>query len=190
MAACDKIGVESSRSTGTIWAIVKRMTPTVDVAQDYFRANAFRMAHKIVKEGSPQLLVDVLSRPNVGALDPIKQESGGGGGFFLSVQADSCGAVTVAVQQPTGALAPPRQTNDSESPIQEGEENGFESPSDTPEEAPRFVARSLATAAAIAYAGDKTQPKPAALEPRKRRRKGTGQRETKRRVQRTDESAE
>lgn len=100
MEACELIGKTHGRAHTTIWAVIKRLTPTTGLAADYIKAQAYRLAHKIVKEGSVEQAIDVLSRPNIGVLEPIKKGEIGGGGFYLSVQSDSCGAVKVGVAMP------------------------------------------------------------------------------------------
>lgn len=81
--------------------LVQRMRPTTDLARMYFRAKAYKMAKKVVAKANVSEIVDVLSRPNIGVLDAVKKVEGGNGGFFLTVNADSCGAVKVGVLQPT-----------------------------------------------------------------------------------------
>lgn len=96
--ACAKIGEETGRSPDTIYNLVKRFAPTVEPAKAYLSAQALRLAMRIVRKANVQESIDILQRPDIGVLAP-KQEGGPGPGtgFFLSVQADSCGAVKVGV---------------------------------------------------------------------------------------------
>lgn len=105
--AAQETGYDES-TVGRVW---RMMQPTTELATDFFKARAFRMAAKVVKDADPSLLVDILSRPNIGVLEPIKKQEGGmGGGFLVNVSADSLGAVSVAVGQlpaPQAQLPPP-----------------------------------------------------------------------------------
>jgi hypothetical protein len=97
MQAYEAVGSETGRSTKVIGVIINRQRPTVNAARTYLRSKALRMARKIVKRGSTADLINILERPGIGVLDPLKRQDGGGGGFFLSVSADSCGAVKIGV---------------------------------------------------------------------------------------------
>lgn len=99
--AGEEVGFDA-KTVGRVWRMLQ---PTTGLATDYIRARAFRMARKVVTEASVPDLIDILSRPNVGVLEPIKKQEAGGGGFFISVSADSCGAVNVGIQ---GAPAQPQ----------------------------------------------------------------------------------
>ncbi len=104
--ACEKIGKHLGRPHTTIWAVIRRLRPTTGIAGDYIKANAFKLAHRIVQHASVEQSIDILSRPNIGVLEPIKKGEVGGGGFYLSVQSDSCGAVKVGVAMPGSGPAP------------------------------------------------------------------------------------
>lgn len=96
MAAYAAVGAEVGMSAEQVGKLFRMLMPTANLATDLFRARAFRMASRVIKEARAPELIDILSRPNIGVLEPIKKvESGGGGGFFLSVDAGSCGAVSV-----------------------------------------------------------------------------------------------
>lgn len=99
------IGEAVGRDFKTVCDVIKRYLPTTDLGTAILRANAADMALKIVKKGTVAELIDVLERPNIGVLDPIKK--GGGednSGFVLSVTADTLGAVKVGVA--VGGSAP------------------------------------------------------------------------------------
>jgi hypothetical protein len=106
--------------TGFDWKVIQRVwrmfQPTTGLAVDYIRARAFKLARKVVKDASVSEAMDILSRPNIGVLEPIKkQESGHVGGFIMSVQSDSLGAVSVGVafgQQPQTLQLPAGQIED------------------------------------------------------------------------------
>ena len=93
-----RIGQLMDRDPKVIGTVVNRYRPTTDTAKMYFRARALKMAQRIVRKGSPSELMDVLSRPSIGVLDSAKGNGdSGGGNFFISVNADTCGAVKVGV---------------------------------------------------------------------------------------------
>lgn len=81
----------------TVWAVLNRLRPTTDMAKMYLKHQAMKLARRIVKKANVTEAIDVLSRPGMDVLSP-PQKSGdatGPAGFFLTVQADTCGAVTV-----------------------------------------------------------------------------------------------
>lgn len=99
--ACATIAEERHRSPDSIRTLIRRFQPNVDGAEAYVRANALRLAMRVVRKATVDQSIDILSRSNVGVLAPKQEGGGAGGGFFLSVQADSCGAmVKVAAVQP------------------------------------------------------------------------------------------
>lgn len=105
--AFKEIGQLYDRSEATIRNLVYRLTAdTTGVAQSYIKSNALKMAMKVVREGSVAQHMDILERPNIGVLAPKKQSSEGSRGFFLTVQADSCGAVKASVGMIEGGAAP------------------------------------------------------------------------------------
>lgn len=79
------------RGLATIKRLISKYHPTTALAERYIKANAMTLATRVVRHASVEEAVDVLSRPNVGVLQPNK--TGGGLGIFLSVNADSCGGV-------------------------------------------------------------------------------------------------
>lgn len=94
--ACEEIGNLYGRSAYTIKELVTRITAdTTDIARDYIKSNALRLAMRVVRDGSVAQAMDILERSNVGVLAPKKQVESGSRGFFLTVSADSCGAVKV-----------------------------------------------------------------------------------------------
>jgi hypothetical protein len=115
LAACEVIASERDRTRDVIYALVRRFQPNVDGAEAYLKSNALRLAMRVVRKANVEQSIDILSRSNMGVLAP-KQEGGpGGGGFFLSVTADSCGAVVKVAAVEPGTLA------SLPTPINEGE---------------------------------------------------------------------
>lgn len=104
MEACEAVGLEFGRETPTIYALIRRMAPTTDIAEDYLKAQALRLAVRVVRKANASEAMEILSRKNVGVLAPKTEESGAPGGFFLSVQSDSCGAVKIGVTNSPAAL--------------------------------------------------------------------------------------
>jgi hypothetical protein len=120
-----------SKTVGRVWRMLQ---PTTGLAVDFIKARAFRMARKIVNEASVPDMIDILSRPNIGVLEPIKKvEGGAGGGFFLSVAMDSCGGVQVSAAagvqpQPLAPTPTPLSLPPAEAPVEADiiEETGVE----------------------------------------------------------------
>lgn len=147
------VALETNYAECTIGQIVNRMRPTVGAARLYLRSKALRMARRLVKEAKAPELLDILSRPSMGVIDPAAKSEGGGGGFFLSVQAQDCGAVKIGVATGQSMLpsAPVAEEFDPFSP--QSEEERSEKPNEAPEAPePRFLGRSQATQDAIAAA--------------------------------------
>jgi len=98
---------------GSIWKLLsKYRRPTTKAATWYLRTQAFAMAQNIVEKGSPADHIDVLSRPNIGVLEPIKKVGGeGGSGLFISVQVGSCGGVASVGPSILSARAPQEITD-------------------------------------------------------------------------------
>lgn len=92
----DKLGYEWK----VIGRVYRMMQPTTMAAADLIRARAFRMTSKLVRTANNEQIIDILSRPNIGVLDPIKKGDGGGAGIFIGVDAGTCGAVSVSINQP------------------------------------------------------------------------------------------
>jgi hypothetical protein len=113
--ACVQIADQHQTTPVAIEKIIDRFSPTTSLAQDYFRANALRMAVRVVRKANVAEAVDVLSRPNIGVLAPKAGDgSTGPSGFFLSVQSDTCGALKIS----TGVVADgiPVRRSDSTDP--------------------------------------------------------------------------
>jgi hypothetical protein len=104
MLAVTRIGEETKLAPRTVHALLQRLQPTTDIAKMYLKAKAFRLAKRLVNKASPAEAIDILERPGMNVLEPTKKVEGGGGGFFLSVQTDTCGAVKVGVA--TGQAMP------------------------------------------------------------------------------------
>jgi hypothetical protein len=94
----ERIAQEVNRPPSSVYALIKRFHPSVDAAKAFVESQALRLAMRVVRKANVQESIDILQRPNLGVLAPKEQGAGQlGQGFFLSVEADSCGAVKVGV---------------------------------------------------------------------------------------------
>lgn len=101
----EELGVKFDRPWQSIAKVVQRLSPTVNLAQARLRAAAAKMAKHVIQKGSVSEHIDVLSRPNMGVLEPIKKnDGGGGGGFFSSITVESCGTSRTTISQGKPAL--------------------------------------------------------------------------------------
>lgn len=92
-----RIAAILGRSEGTIGVAIRRLTPTTRTARLYLQSKAYKLARRLVEKANTAEIIDILSRPSMGVLDPAKKSESGMGGFFLTVSADTCGAVKVGM---------------------------------------------------------------------------------------------
>lgn len=107
MEASRRVGAKMELSSDIVYQVWRRMLPTTDLATRYIKASAFRLAARVVRKASAEQAISVLSRPNIGVLDPASTGGGGGGGhqFMIGVAVDSLGGVKVGIQGgPIGQL--------------------------------------------------------------------------------------
>lgn len=101
MAAYDLIAKALDLELRTVAGVIYRHRPTTEIARLKLRAAASELVDRVVAKANVQEAIDLLSRKELGVLTPMKTGGGGpgsgGGGLFLSVQADSCGAVKVGM---------------------------------------------------------------------------------------------
>lgn len=83
----------SPDTVGNYW---REHRPTTKLATMKIQARASQIVEKIIEKAPTNELIDILSRPNIGVLEPMKSGNQGGG-FIVSVSADSCGGVKVGV---------------------------------------------------------------------------------------------
>lgn len=96
------------RSDAAIRQLVHQFHPTTALATKLIRANALRMAQKVIKHATVEETIDVLSRPNIDVLKPHKVDNRGMG-VFVSVAPGTCGAMVdpaPQMQQPAIDVAP------------------------------------------------------------------------------------
>lgn len=100
MEAYKRVGALLGRDPKVVGVTIARLRPTTDLGKMYLRAKSFRLVKRLVAKASPAEIIDILQRPSIGVLDPVKKiDGGGGGGFFMSVNVESCGAVKVGAMQ-------------------------------------------------------------------------------------------
>lgn len=98
-----------------IHQLVQRYRPSTKLARMYFQSRALKMARRVVEKGTTSELIDVLSRPNMGVLDPRQaQEQSGSGPLFLAISADSCGAVKAVAGHGLGPALPAPAASEQE----------------------------------------------------------------------------
>ncbi len=99
MESCRKVSGDMGITPETVYAVQKRLRPTTEIATEYIRANALKLAARVVRKANVDQAMTLLSRPNIGVLDP-QGEGGVGGGrqFMIGVAMDSLGSVKVGVQ--------------------------------------------------------------------------------------------
>ncbi len=100
----DAMGIDAS----SVRYHVKALKSTVALAKRKLLAKASVMVDRIVEKAPTSELIDILSRPNIGVLDPAQKGQQGNGGFFLSVEMGSLGGVrATAAMLPESAPALP-----------------------------------------------------------------------------------
>lgn len=87
---------EGKYHVNSIASVIQRYQPTTNIAEVILKKGAARLAVRIVRRANVTEAIDVLSRPNIGVLDPIKKMEGGGS-FIMSITAESCGTVKVGM---------------------------------------------------------------------------------------------
>lgn len=101
MLSCTMISSDLAKkgqniSAKTIWHMLQRLRPSTDLAKMYLKAKAIKLARRIVRKANVSEAIDLLSRPDMGVISPrMASDNAVGGGFFLSVEMDTCGAVKI-----------------------------------------------------------------------------------------------
>lgn len=99
MEAVRLVAKDTELLEATVYSIQKRMRPTTEVATDYIKANSLKLAMRVVRKANVDQSIALLSRPNIGVLEPANGEGGmGGSRFMIGVAVDSLGGVKVGVQ--------------------------------------------------------------------------------------------
>lgn len=83
--------------------------PTCGLAKYYLKSQALKLAQIAVKDANVQEAVDILSRPNIGVLDPAVKNAPGPvkASFLTSINPGDLGGVKVAAQISTGSEETP-----------------------------------------------------------------------------------
>src|SRR5262245_59220066 len=119
--SCKLVSKELDIPWETVYGVQRRLRPTVGLAEDYLRANAFKLATRVVRKANVDQAMNILSRPNVGVLHPAAGAGEGGGSrFMIGVSIDSLGAVKVAGAVEHAALPPVQDEETIE--VQDAEE--------------------------------------------------------------------
>lgn len=93
------IAATHERPSDSIRSVIQRLRPTIDPAKVYLKAQALRLAIRVVRNANVQESMEILANPEIGVLQPKTEGPTGQGGFFLSVTAESCGAVKIGLAQ-------------------------------------------------------------------------------------------
>lgn len=96
MASYGWVARKMAVSEDTVKKYWKEYRSTAKLATRKIQAKSSAIVETVLKEASPGELIDLLSRPNIGVLEPMRQGNQGSG-FIVSVSADSCGGVKVGV---------------------------------------------------------------------------------------------
>lgn len=95
-----QVASKSGRSVAAISRLRAKYTPTTDLAARFIKASALSMVQRVVEKGTTDQFIDVLTRPNVGVLEPVAKGGGGDfGGVHISVSAGSVGAIVTATKE-------------------------------------------------------------------------------------------
>lgn len=87
-----EIAKKLGRHHSAISRFCKRMFGTTELAEQYLKSKSLEMAKKVVKHATVEETIEVLSRPNIGVLAPVKQVESGPR-ILISVGQDSIGAI-------------------------------------------------------------------------------------------------
>ena len=104
-----EVAEEFGRTAETIAGLLKSLRPTTELARATLLSRANELVTKVVDKADVDQIIDVLSRTNVGVLDPIAKGRGDTNvGIMVSVQQGSLAAVTVpAIEGETVEEDPP-----------------------------------------------------------------------------------
>lgn len=97
--SCNRVSELMGIKPDTIYGVVRRLAPTTDIATDYIRGSALKLAMRVVRKANADQSIALLRNPRIGVLDPESAGGGGGGRMFMvGVAMDSLGGVKVGVQ--------------------------------------------------------------------------------------------
>lgn len=98
MEAYERTGKLVGRDAKVIGTVIARLRPTSDAAKMYLKAKSLTLTKRLVKKAGPSEIIDILSRPGIEVIMPATRSmTNENTGFFLTVNAESCGAVKVGV---------------------------------------------------------------------------------------------
>ena len=90
------IAADTGWTIDEVCAVRRQYLPTTTLAAHYLKAKALQLAERIVAEANVEEAIDVLSRPNIGVLEPLpKGQSQPPIRIFTSIDISSLGGVNV-----------------------------------------------------------------------------------------------
>lgn len=99
------IAKELGRKHETISKFIRTMTDSTQVAQQFLKAKAFELTKRVVEKANVDQAIEILSRPNVGVLEPHKKGNDAPQ-IMISVNTESIGAVVMPVTGPNSSDTP------------------------------------------------------------------------------------
>lgn len=87
-----QVAYATGRDQSTINRLRVRYAPENKLAIRLLRANALKLAKRVIDRASVEEAIDVLSRPNIDVLKPITKTAEINNGVYISVQNTSLGA--------------------------------------------------------------------------------------------------
>lgn len=94
----DEIGEELGRDPTTIYRLINELKDTTELGAATLRKNVAGLVQRLVDKAEPAHIIDILSRPNIGILEPVNKGtpgggSGGGSSIVINVQPNFLAAV-------------------------------------------------------------------------------------------------
>lgn len=92
-----EIGLEIGRHPEHVGQKVREYRPTVKLAVAKVRARAAKLIERVMEKGTVDQTMDLLSRANIGVLEPIRKSGGEMAGAQVLVNIGSLGAASISV---------------------------------------------------------------------------------------------
>lgn len=103
-----EVAREFGRDESTISRLLKQFRPTTELARATILARASQLVERVADKADVDQLIDILSRPNVGVLEPVAGKGGGSGGanvgILVSVQQGSLAAIATNTETVPAAI--------------------------------------------------------------------------------------
>lgn len=97
-----QVATKSGRSVAAISRLRAKYSPTTFLAERLIKAKALDLTQRVIDKADVDQSIEVLSRPNVGVLQPLKSGGGDFGGVHISVSANSVGAIVATTKGELG----------------------------------------------------------------------------------------